>query len=70
MEYAYQDVVVKGDPDRIKMCRLHDVIAVHQRYWSKEQQIFIPTTIFHYWIENPTLYPLQTPYRLGAPSVF
>lgn len=45
MEYAYQDVVVKGDPDHIKICRLHDVIAMHPRCWSKEQQIFNP---YHY----------------------
>jgi len=45
MEYAYQDVVVKGDPDHIKICRLHDVIAMHPRCWSKEKQIFNP---YHY----------------------
>jgi transposase len=45
MEYAYQDVVVKGDPDSIKICRLHEVIAVHQRCWAREQQIFNP---YHY----------------------
>jgi transposase len=45
MEYAYQDVVVKGDPDSIKICRLHEVIAVHPRCWAREQQIFNP---YHY----------------------
>lgn len=45
MAYAYQDVVVKGDPDSVKICRLHDVIAVHPRCWSKERQIFNP---YHY----------------------
>jgi transposase len=42
MEYAHQDVVVKGFPNHIKICRLHDVIAMHPRCWSKEQQIFNP----------------------------
>jgi len=45
MEYAYQDVVIKGDPDQVKICRLHDVIATHQRCWDKERQIFNP---YHY----------------------
>lgn len=42
MEYAYQDVVVKGDPSQVKICRLQDVIAVHRRCWGREQQIFDP----------------------------
>lgn len=42
IEYAYHDVTVKGDPDRVRICRLHDVIAVHERCWGKEQQIFNP----------------------------
>jgi transposase len=45
MEYAYQDVIVKGDPDQIRICRLHDLIAEHQRCWAREQQIFDP---YHY----------------------
>lgn len=45
MEYAYQDVVIKGDPDHVRICRLHEVIAEHDRCWSKEQQIFDP---YHY----------------------
>jgi transposase len=42
MEYAYQEVTVKGYTDRVKICRLHDVIAVHPRGWGKEQQSFDP----------------------------
>jgi transposase len=42
MEYAYQDVVVKGDTDQVKICRFQDVIAVHRRCWGREQQIFNP----------------------------
>ena len=45
MEYAYQEVVVKGDPDHVKICRLHEVIAEHERCWSREHQIFNP---YHY----------------------
>jgi len=42
MEYAYQNVVVKGDTDHVKICRFQDVIAVHRRCWGREQQIFDP----------------------------
>lgn len=42
MEYAYQDVVVKGYTDRVRICRLHEVIAEHSRCWGREQQVFDP----------------------------
>ena len=42
MEYAYQDVTVKGYTDQVKICRFHEVIAIHRRCWGKEQQIFNP----------------------------
>lgn len=42
MEYAYQDVVVKGSTDRVRICRLHEVIAEHPRCWGREQHIFDP----------------------------
>lgn len=42
MEYAYQEVTVKGYTDRVKICRLHEGIAVHPRGWGKEQQFFDP----------------------------
>ena len=41
-EYAYQEVTVKGYLDHVKICRLHEVIAVHPRGWGKEQQFFDP----------------------------
>ena len=41
-EYAYQEVTVKGYLEHVKICRLHEVIAVHPRGWSKEQQFFDP----------------------------
>ena len=42
MEYAYQEVIVKGYTDRVQICRLQEVIAVHPRGWGKEQQFFDP----------------------------
>jgi len=42
MEYAYQEVTIKGYTDQVKICRLHEVIAVHPRGWGKEQQFFDP----------------------------
>jgi transposase len=42
MEYAYQDVVVKGYTDRVRICRFHEVIAEHSRCWGREQQVFNP----------------------------
>lgn len=42
MEYAHQEVVVKGYTDRVRICRLHELIAEHPRCWGREQQIFDP----------------------------
>ena len=42
MEYAHQDVVVKGYTNLVRICRFHEVIAEHQRCWDREQQIFNP----------------------------
>jgi len=42
MEYAYQDVVVKGYTDLVRICRFGEVIAEHPRCWGREQQIFDP----------------------------
>jgi transposase len=42
MEYAYQDVTVKGYTDQVKICRFHEVIAIHRRCWGREQQSFNP----------------------------
>ena len=42
MEYAYQDVIVKGYTDRVRICRFHEVIAEHPRCWGREQQVFNP----------------------------
>jgi transposase len=42
MEYAYQEVTVKGYTDQVKICRFHEVIAVHLRSWGREQQFFDP----------------------------
>jgi len=42
MEYAHQDVVVKGYTTLVRICRFHEVIAEHPRCWGREQQIFNP----------------------------
>jgi len=42
MEYAHQDVVVKGYTNLVRICRFHEVVAEHQRCWGREQQIFNP----------------------------
>jgi hypothetical protein len=42
MEYAYQEVTVKGYTDRVQICWFQEVIAVHPRGWGKEQQFFDP----------------------------
>jgi len=60
--YAYQDVVVKGDPDQVKICRLHEVIAVHRRCWSREQQIFDPTHYLPLLERKPHSLPFAKPF--------
>jgi len=42
MEYAHQEVVVKGYTDRVRICRFHEAIVEHPRCWGREQQIFNP----------------------------
>ena len=42
IEYAHHQVIIKGYVDRVKICHLNKLIAVHQRCWLKEQQIFEP----------------------------
>lgn len=42
VQRANEKGVVKGYTDRVRICRLHEVIAEHLRYWGREQQIFDP----------------------------
>jgi transposase len=42
MEYAHHQVTIKGYVDRVEICYLDMIIAVHQRCWQKQKQIFEP----------------------------
>ena len=42
MEYAFCDVTVKGYTDKIEIWRFNELIAIHQRCWEKQKQIFDP----------------------------
>jgi len=71
MEYAYQDVAVKGDTDQVKICRFHEVIAVHRRCWSREQQIFDPLHYLPLLERKPHALALARPFaELTLPGCF
>jgi hypothetical protein len=53
MEYAYQEVTVKGYTDRVQICRFQEVIAVHPRHWGREQQFFDPLHYGPLWERKP-----------------
>lgn len=42
MEYAHHEIVAKGYCDRVALCHQHEVVALHDRCWDREQQIFDP----------------------------
>ena len=42
VEYAYHEIVAKGYTDRVKLCHRDKVVAVHDRCWDRQQQIFNP----------------------------
>ena len=42
VEYAYQDVTVKGYVHQVKICHKDEVIAVHQRCYERDEFIFEP----------------------------
>jgi len=42
VEYAYHEIVAKGYTDRVKLCHRDQVVAVHDRCWDRQQQIFNP----------------------------
>jgi len=42
VEYAHHEMVVKGYTDRVKLCHQEKVVAVHERCWDRQQQIFDP----------------------------
>jgi hypothetical protein len=71
MEYAYRDVTVKGYTDRVEICRLHEVIAVHPRCWGKQQQVFNPLHYLPLLERKPHSLPFARPFEaLTLPRCF
>jgi len=62
MEYAYRDVTVKGYTDRVEICHFNDVIAVHQRCWDRERQIFNPLHYLPLLEHKPHSLPFARPF--------
>jgi transposase len=42
VEYAHHEIVAKGYTDRVELSHRDKVVAVHDRCWDREQQIFNP----------------------------
>jgi transposase len=71
MEYAYQDVTVKGYTDHVKICRFNEVIAVHRRCWARQQQIFNPLHYLPLLERTPHSLPFARPFeQLALPRCF
>jgi transposase len=71
MEYAYQDVTVKGYTDEVKICRFNEVIAVHQRCWDRQRQIFNPLHYLPLLERKPHCLPFARPFeQLCLPGCF
>ncbi len=71
MEYAHQDVVVKGYTDRVRICRFHEVIAEHPRCWDREQQLFNPLHYLPLLERKPHSLAFARPFEnLALPGCF
>jgi len=71
MEYAHQDVVVKGYTDLVRICRFHEVIAEHPRCWDREQQIFNPLHYLPLLERKPHSLAFARPFEnLALPGCF
>jgi transposase len=71
MEYAYHDVTVKGYTDRVQIYRFNDIIAVHNRCWGKEKQIFDPLHYLPLLEHKPHSLPFARPFEnLSLPKCF
>jgi transposase len=71
MEYAYQDVVVKGYTDRVRICRFREVIAEHPRCWGREQQVFDPVHYLPLLERKPYCLAFGRPFEaLDLPKCF
>jgi transposase len=71
MEYAFQDVVIKGTTDHVKICRFNEVIAVHCRCWDRQRQIFNPLHYLPLLERKPHSLPFARPFEeLALPRCF
>ena len=71
LEYAYYDVTVKGYCDQVRICRFHEVIAIHPRCWGKQQQIFNPLHYLPLLERKPHALPFARPLeQLMLPGCF
>lgn len=71
MEYAHQDVVVKGYTHLVRICRFHEVIAEHPRCWGREQQIFNPLHYLPLLERKPHSLAFARPFEnLALPGCF
>jgi hypothetical protein len=71
MEYAHQDVIVKGYTNLVRICRFHEVIAEHPRCWGREQQIFNPLHYLPLLERKPHSLAFGRPFeKLALPGCF
>ena len=71
MEYAHQDVVVKGYTDLVRICRFHEIIAEHPRCWGRLQQIFNPLHYLPLLERKPHSLAFARPFeKLTLPGCF
>ena len=66
MAYAYQEVTVKGYLDHVKICRLHEVIAVTPAAGAKNSSSSIRCTIYRCWSANRIHWALPSRSRGGT----
>jgi len=71
MEYAFQDVIIKGYTDHVKICRFNEVTAVHCRCWDRQRQIFNPLHYLPLLERKPHSLPFARPFeQLALPRCF
>lgn len=71
MEYAFRKVTVKGFVDHVEICHYNMIIAVHNRCWDKEQQVFDPLHYLPLLERKPGSLPYAKPLqKLALPQCF
>ena len=71
LEYAFRDVTVKGFVDHVEICHYNMIIAVHNRCWDKEQQLFDPLHYLPLLERKPGSLPYAKPLqKLALPQCF